>query len=109
MGSVSVSQLSTRKLDVTATGVPVGGKVAVVQGAVDYAGTAAPVPNTQRIASLSPLDLATGSAAVSVDNARSSYVRTVVRDSAGEVVALSNPVWLMRSAPPGGIPTARVA
>jgi hypothetical protein len=32
-----------------------------------------------------------------------------VRNAAGTVVALSNPVWLFRSAPPGGIPAPRAA
>jgi hypothetical protein len=32
-----------------------------------------------------------------------------VRNSAGTVVGLSNPVWLLRSPPPNGIPPARAA
>jgi len=34
-------------------------------------------------------------------------VRTQVLDSAGALVGLSNPVWLLRAAPPTGIPAPR--
>ena len=38
-----------------------------------------------------------------------SFVRSQVLDSAGTVVGLSNPVWLLRSVPPGGIPAPRLS
>jgi hypothetical protein len=52
---------------------------------------------------------AAGFVNVSVDTSTPRYVRAVVRDAAGVAVALSNPVWLLRDLPPGGIPAARVA
>jgi hypothetical protein len=44
---------------------------------------------------------------IAVETDQSSYVRTEVLDAEGTVVALSNPVWLLRERPPGGIPAAR--
>jgi hypothetical protein len=54
-------------------------------------------------------ELETGSADLSLDTSRSSFVRMEVRDASGATVALSNPVWLLRDQPPGGIPEARGA
>jgi hypothetical protein len=107
MGSVSISGLATRQLQVIATGLPPNAVVQVLQGEVDYAGTASPDPNTTVIASLSTADLDDGSATVPVANAVSSFVRTQVLDSEGVVVALSNPAWLLLQTPPGGIPSPR--
>lgn len=109
MGSVSVTTRLTRNLTATATGVPTGGTLEVVQGVVDYAGTAQPTSNTTVIASVPRSALTTGSVQLNVDCRESSFVRTQVRDSTGRVVALSNPVWLLRTTPPTGIPAARAA
>jgi hypothetical protein len=108
MGSVSVSSLSRRSLSVSATKLPVGATVEVVQGAVDYAGPEDPMPSTTRVATLTPDEVGSG-AAVRVDTAASTFLRTQVRDAAGVVVALSNPVWLLRDNPPNGIPPHRTA
>ncbi len=107
MGSVSVATAANRPLRVSATGIPAGGSLAVVRGTVDYAGGSAPAPNSRTIASYSAGQLSGGSASLSVDTSSSAFVRTEVRDAGGAVVALSNPVWLLRQAPPGGIPAAR--
>jgi hypothetical protein len=109
MGSVSISTLAARQLQVIATGLPTNGVLQVLQGAVDYAGTSSPTPNTSVIATYSTADLASGAVALPIDNGVSSFVRTQVLDSAGTVVALSNPAWLLREAPPGGIPAPRAA
>jgi hypothetical protein len=50
-----------------------------------------------------------GSVTVTANNSASAFYRTQVVNSAGVVVAASNPVWLLRSAPPGGIPAPRAA
>ena len=42
-----------------------------------------------------------------VDTRKDSFVRTQVLDSTGTLVGLSNPVWLLRAVPPGGIPAPR--
>ncbi len=107
MGSVSVSDLPSRQLQVIASQLPLGGKVEVVQGAVDYAGTADLVPSSRVIAVYSETDLADGSALLSIDTSVSSFVRTQVRESGGTVVGLSNPIWLLREEPVQGIPPQR--
>jgi len=99
MGSVSMSQVPQRQLQVVTTGVPVGGRVEVVQGVCDYMGTVA----SSSVMATVPA----GSGSVAVDNGVSSFVRSQVKDSTGAVVALSNPVWLLREQPPTAIPTAR--
>ena len=107
MGSVSVSKVATRNLAATATKLPSGGSLQVLQGKVDYAGTSDLTANTNVIASYPAAKLASGSVKLSVSNATSSFLRTQVVNSDGNVIALSNPVWLLRSAPPGGIPATR--
>jgi hypothetical protein len=109
MGSASVSQVKARDLKVTATSVPSGGSVDIVQRPVDYAGPGNPSPGTPVIQTLPASAFATGTAAVRVDTNQPSFVRTQVKDSTGTVIALSNPVWLLRENPPGGrtIPAAR--
>jgi len=107
MGSVSVSSLPARRLLVMATDLPAGGSLRVVQGVVDYAGTATPRPSNREVATYPAAALATGSVELSVDTSTSSYVRTEVLDSTGSVVGLSNPIWLLRKTPPNGIPAAR--
>ena len=107
MGAVSVSSLTSRQLAVIATGMPAGGSLEVLQGAVDYAGTSGLAANTQVIGSYSAADLVGGEVTQAVDTSAGSFVRTQVLTSAGAVVGLSNPVWLLRAAPPGGIPAPR--
>jgi len=104
MGSVSVSQVATRQLSLVATGVPAGGSVEVLRGVVDYSGTAA---NTVKIANYTAGALSGGSATLVVDTSSACFVRTQVLDSNGLVIALSNPIWLLREAPLAGIPAAR--
>jgi hypothetical protein len=107
MGSVTVSALTTRQLAVIATGLPTNGTLQVVQGAVDYAGSSAAVPNTTVIATYSTDDLSGGTVTLPVDTTQSSFVRTQVLDSAGTIVALSNPAWMLNAVPPNGIPASR--
>lgn len=109
MGSATVSGSATRALRVTATGVPDGGRLELVQGAVDYAGTADPVPTTAVVKTVPAGALRAGAVDVQVDTGQSSFVRSQVRDSGGALIALSNPVWLLREALPGGrrVPAAR--
>jgi hypothetical protein len=107
MGSASVSSVNSRALQVTATKIPTGGSVRVVRGVVDYAGSGAPRPNTAVVKSFAPSDFVSGKATMNVDTSSSCFVRTQVVNSAGAVVAVSNPVWLLRSTPPNGIPVPR--
>lgn len=106
MGSVSLSSVANRKVQVFASGLPSGGTVQVLRGNVDYAGTADPTPNTMVIASFTVTQAAT-SPTVTVDTTSSCFVRTIVRNYSGAVVGTSNPVWLLRQIPSSGIPVAR--
>jgi hypothetical protein len=108
MGSVSVSSLTSRQLAVTATQVPCNGSVQVLQGAVDYAGTSGLTGNSKVIASYSAAQVAGGMVTLPVDTSADSYLRTQVLRGT-RVVGLSNPVWLLHNAPPGGIPGPRQA
>ncbi|MEO8329381.1 MAG: hypothetical protein ABI586_05190, partial [Candidatus Nanopelagicales bacterium] len=107
MGSASVSTQTQRQLKVIATNLPTGSSVRVIRGTVDYAGSGSPTPNTSVVATLSTSDLSSGSAVLPVDTTKSRFIRTEVRNSSGETVAVSNPVWLLRETPPNGIPQAR--
>jgi hypothetical protein len=109
MGSASVSGVTSRKLVATATRMPLGGSLQVLQGTVDYAGTARLTANTKVIASYPVGQLVGGSITRWIDTTRDRFVRTQVLDGSGAVVALSSPVWLLRSAPPKGIPAPRRA
>lgn len=108
MGSASVSKVTSRHVTLTAAGLPSGGKLQLLQGSVDYAGTADPAPDTKMIASYTAAQL-NGSHQVTraVDTSADSFVRTQVLDSAGTVVAMSNPLWLFQNPPPNGIPPPR--
>ena len=106
MGSASVSALSQRSVQVFATGIPSGGRLDVLRGQVDFAGTAALDSNATLVASYSAV---AGSTTLSVDTTTSCFVRLVMRTSTGTIVSVSNPVWLLRETPAAGIPAARAA
>jgi len=108
MGQVAVAAVASRSLRIAATDVPSGGRVDLIRGLVDLAGPSAPDPVVSRT-SLAASAFAGGYAEVTVDTSQSRFVRVEVRDAAGTVVAVSNPVWLLRSAPPGGVPVSRQA
>jgi hypothetical protein len=111
MGSASLSSLSQRQLTVTATGMPAGGSLMILQGAVDYAGTSGLADNTQVIASYTDTDLAVngGTETLAVDTSGDSFAVLRVTDAGGNTVATSNPVWMLQKTPPNGIPAPRQA
>ena len=109
MGSVSLSRSRTRKLDATVTGVPAGGSLQILQGAVDYAGARDLAADTQVIGSYPASELTGGSVSLTVDTSRDSFVRSQVLDAAGAIVGVSNPAWLLQRQPPGGVPRPRAA
>jgi hypothetical protein len=92
-----------------ATGMPTGSTLQVVGGVVDFAGTGSPTPSTTVLKTYPASSLAGGAVTLAVDNTKASFLRTQVVVSGGVIAATSNPVWLLRSAPPGGIPAARAA
>ncbi len=109
MGSASLSSLPQRQLAVSATGIPAGGSLLVLQGAVDYAGAAGLADNTQVIASYSGTELAGdgGAATLAADTSGESFAVLRVTDASGATVATSNPVWMLQNMPPNGIPASR--
>jgi len=109
MGSVSVSKVTSRKLVASVTRLPAGGSLQVLEGTVDYAGTAALAANTRVTGRYTAADLAGGSVTQRIDTSQDRFLRTQVLDGSGAVVGLSNPVWLLRTAPPGGVPPPRAA
>jgi hypothetical protein len=109
MGAVSVSSLTSRKLSITATRLPAGGTLQLLQGAVDYAGQNGLSPNTGIIGSYTTTQLSSGTVTKQVSTSADSFLRTQVVSSTGTILATSNPVWLLRSPPPNGIPPARAA
>ena len=105
MGGVSIDTRSSRQLAVWASALPSGSRVQVVSGPVDYAG--AVDPGTTVVQTLSPSAFSGNVATVTVSTTTSRFFRVTVLSSSGAVMAASNPVWLLRTAPPGGIPPAR--
>jgi len=109
MGSVSVSGVPSRQLTLSATDVPAGGSLQVLQGEVDFAGRQGLADNTEVVASYPASRLGQAPVNLTISNQSASFVRTQVLDASGTTVAMSNPVWLLRATPPGGIPVAREA
>jgi hypothetical protein len=107
MGSASISSLDTRQLTIDAT-VPAGGTAVIVQGPVDLPGSAVTDPATVRT-SVPAAAFASGPVTLPIDTSASTFTRIEVRDATGLLVAGSNPVWMLRTPPPGGIPPARRA
>lgn len=107
MGSVSVSSISQRQLQITATSVPNNGSLRVIRGDVDYAGSASPQPNTTVVSTYPAAQLTTGTVTEGIDTSTSCFVRTEVVNSSGQTVAVSNPIWLLRETPTMNIPKPR--
>ena len=95
MGGVVVTGQRTVPVTVTATDLPADGSVEIVTGRTDRA---APAPAIESTVSRGEH---------SFDAPAGSYVRAMVRDAAGRIVGIGNPVWLLREDPPGGVPPAR--
>ena len=105
MGKVSVSPVNQRSLAIQANGLPSGSFVDVVRGPVDFTGND---PGTAFIARLAASDFSgSGTASVAVNTSTSCFVRVQVRSSAGAIIGIGNPIWLLRTVPPGGIPAPR--
>lgn len=106
MGGVLVTGAAAVAVDLTATDLPGSASLEVVTGTVDLAGTADLRPST-RTRTLRPGELSDGHFRLSVSPGAGTYVRTQVRAADGAVVAVSNPLWLLRREPPRGVPAAR--
>ena len=108
MGSVSVRpDLARRVLTITATDLPKGSNLRVLQGLVDF-GTA--VDPAVEVAAVVPATaLSTGSTDVVLSTTTSTFVRVELVTAAGRVVAFTNPIWLLTRQPPVAPTTARRA
>jgi hypothetical protein len=107
MGSVLVSSAIRRTLTIFAASLPPGSLVDVVRGPVDYTGND---PGTRVIATVEAATFGSaGKAAVRLSTATSCFVRVQVRTSKNVIVGISNPIWLLQTPPPGGVPVARLA
>jgi hypothetical protein len=107
MGRASVSSLGSRRLTVYVRNLPTGGRVELVRGPVDWSG--AVDPSVSVVRELTASSFVDGEATTTVDTTTSSFFRATVRRSDGAIVGAGNPVWLLRSAPSGGIPSSRAA
>lgn len=106
MGQVVIGSPGTRRLAITATSLPRGSVVEVVAGLVDGLGTAG--PGTRVVTTLPATAFARSSTvAASVAQPGPAFVRLTVRNSAGEVIGVGNPVWFLDRPPVGGVPGPR--
>jgi hypothetical protein len=106
MGSVSTSSLDERQLVIAAAGLRAGDTVVLVRGPVDTPGPTVTDPGTTRTP-ISASAFGGGSLSLALDTADASFVRVEVLDAGGLFLAGSNPLWLLRESPPGGIPGPR--
>jgi hypothetical protein len=105
MGAVSVSAKVSRQLALYVANLPSSATVQLVAGPVDYAGNVD--PGTSVLRSLAASAFTTGVVTVPVDTSADRFYRVQVLDSSGDVIGTGNPVWLLRQAPPSGIPWPR--
>lgn len=105
MGAVAVAPQGSRSMAILAAELPANSVVQLVAGPVDYTG--ARDPGTVVVRTLTPADFAGGVAQVRVDTSTSRFYRVQVLAVDGSIVGSSNPVWLLRSPPPHGIPVPR--
>lgn len=105
MGAVSVSTKTSRQLALYAANIPSGASVQLVSGPVDYAGKVD--PGTSVVRSFTASAFVNGVVTVPVGTSSNRFYRVQVRSSTGEIIGTGNPVWLLRQAPPSGIPGPR--
>lgn len=106
MGSITVSHATSRNVRILADRLPAGSTVRVVRGTVDLAGPAVPEPGTT-FQDLAASSFKRGYLDLKADTSAPRFVRVEVRAADGTPIALSNPVWLLRDTPEGGIPRHR--
>jgi hypothetical protein len=106
MGSISVSDETERELEIHGVALPPGASLWLVQGAVDDAGPGEPVPGTT-YRPIPSAALVGGRAFVAIDASAPTFVRAEVRDGEDRLIAGTNPIWMLREPPPGGIPADR--
>lgn len=107
MGKASVSTKTSRTVAIQLAHLPAGCTVQLVRGPVDFTGQD---PGTTVVNSWTSSSFPGGAGTVtaSVNTSSSCFLRVQVLRN-GALSASGNPTWLLRSAPPGGIPVARAA
>lgn len=106
MGKVGVSALTARSLNIFAANLPTNSVVDIVQGPVDFTGND---PGTAVINSIAAATFGTSAtASMTINTTNPCFVRAQVRNSAGAIIGISNPIWTLKQPPPGGVPPARV-
>ena len=107
MGAVDVSNATSHSLSVYVKNLPSGGRVEIFSGPVDYANKVD--PGTTVVSSLTASSFTGGVATATISTTSSRFVRATVRLADSTIVGAGNPIWLLRSQPPGGIPAPRAA
>jgi len=105
MGSVVVDGGSTHRLSISAAPLPSGARVEVVRGSVDYSGAIDPATVVDRV--LTAASFKAGVCSISISTPSSSFWRVQVKDGVGNVIAVSNPLWILHRPPTSGIPAPR--
>ena len=106
MGKVGVSTLTSRSLTIFAANLPANSVVDIYQGPVDFTGND---PGTTLIKSIPQATFGpSATASMTINTTNPTFVRAQVRNSVGAIIGISNPIWTLKHAPPGGVPAARV-
>lgn len=106
MGAVWMNQEPVQDLRIYADQLPAGSAVQVVQGPVDYAGGGDPTSGATVTQTISAARFSDAPFIMS-SSVLNTFTRVQVVDSAGIVIALSQPVWYLEGAPPAGVPISR--
>lgn len=107
MGAVDVGSATSHSLSVYVKNLPPGGRVEILSGPVDYANKVD--PGTTVVSKLTASSFTGGIATATVSTTSSRFVRATVRSADSTIVGAGNPIWLLRSQPPGGVPALRAA
>lgn len=106
MGSMARRPGPETKLHLLARALPIGSELEVLQ--LEMAADATPIDPETTIVDRIPAT-AQEDHAITIRSAADCLVRTRVRDASGEVVALSNPLWLVANPEDHEIPASRRA
>jgi hypothetical protein len=106
MGGVAVTRARRVELELVFADLPLDATIEVITGVVDRPGLADIAPKTS-VTTVPAAQLQDDRYVTTVTPGDGLYVRTQVRTAQNTVVAVSNPCWLLREAPPGGIPAER--
>ncbi len=109
MGQISVRADHGSTLTVVAKDLPADAQVELLGLPMDVDGEAegAPQDGDYTRVTIPASDFSEGRADVPIESAVSALYRTIVVDSSGQTIALSNPIWLLTEEPGKAIPDAR--